>query len=72
LVEREVRRLGLPIRTTYDEDRLLAEPERPVTPFASLDITAARAAIRQLRGDLIVRGEDPGLAPRFTFLRTIV
>jgi prophage maintenance system killer protein len=46
----------------YDEDRLPAEPERPVRPFASLDITAARAAIRQLRGDLVARGEDPGLA----------
>lgn len=46
----------------YDEDRLPAEPERPVTPFAALDITAARGAIRQLRGDLIARGEDPALA----------
>jgi prophage maintenance system killer protein len=46
----------------YDEDRLPAEPKHPVALFASLDITEARAAIRQLRGDLIVRGEDPGLA----------
>lgn len=46
----------------YDEDRLPAEPERPVTPFASLDITAARVAIRHLRDDLVARGEDPGLA----------
>ncbi len=45
----------------YDENRLSPAPERTGTPIAELDISAARAAIRSLRDDLIARGEDPGL-----------
>jgi prophage maintenance system killer protein len=45
----------------FDEDQLSSAPDRTSAPIASLDITAARATIRTLRGDLVARGENPGM-----------
>jgi prophage maintenance system killer protein len=45
----------------YDENQLAAAPGRTSAPTASLDITTARDAIRTMRDDMVVRGENPGL-----------
>jgi prophage maintenance system killer protein len=45
----------------FDEDELLAAPGGTSVPTASLDIATARAAIRTMRNDMVVRGEAPGM-----------
>lgn len=45
----------------YDENQLAAAPGRTSAPTASLEITTARDAIRTMRDDMVVRGENPGL-----------
>jgi prophage maintenance system killer protein len=45
----------------FDENQLSAAPGRTSAPTATLDIATARVAIRTMRDDMVVRGENPGL-----------
>ena len=45
----------------YDEDQLSSAPGKTSAPTASLDIAAARQAIRTMRDDMVARGESPGM-----------
>jgi prophage maintenance system killer protein len=45
----------------YDEDQLAPAPGQTSAPTATLDIATAREAIRTMRDDMIVRGENPGM-----------
>ena len=45
----------------YDENQLSPAPGQTSAPTASLDIATARDAIRTLRDDMVVRGENPGM-----------
>jgi prophage maintenance system killer protein len=45
----------------YDEGRLPEAPADARSPLARLDIDSARQAISTMRGDIISRGEAPGL-----------
>jgi prophage maintenance system killer protein len=45
----------------FDENQLSAAPGRTSAPTATLDIATARIAIRTMRDDMVVRGENPGL-----------
>ena len=45
----------------YDEDELSSAPGQTSAPTASLDIATARDAIRAMRDDMVVRGENPGM-----------
>jgi prophage maintenance system killer protein len=45
----------------YDEGRLPETPEQTSEPLATLDIQSARQTIGVMRGDIISRGEDPGM-----------
>ncbi len=45
----------------YDEGRLPEAPDQTSAPTATLDIQSARQAISAMRGDIISRGEEPGL-----------
>ncbi len=45
----------------YDEGRLPETPDQASAPLATLDIQSARQAIKAMRGDIISRGETPGL-----------
>lgn len=45
----------------YDEDRLPPTPGQTSVPTATLDIAAARQAIRTMRDDIVLRGESTGM-----------
>jgi len=45
----------------YDEGRLPETPEQTSAPLATLDIESARHTIKAMRGNIISRGEEPGL-----------
>lgn len=45
----------------YDENQLPSAPGHTSAPTATLDIATAREAIRTMRDDMVVRGENPGM-----------
>jgi prophage maintenance system killer protein len=45
----------------YDEDQLSPAPGQTSVPSVSLDIATAREAVRTMRDDMVVRGENPGM-----------